>query len=274
MTQRAYLTLSWTTRMFAVWCGLFAWKLVAEWFDCIISVLFVLPLWGALSLAASEAALFKRHAFINQYLNPQGLLSRLWSHKVALLLWQSIKALPFSLLLLVSVLFFETLQWLVLLTDIVLMAMLIGVISWLLQGEVKPLYCEPLAHQWAQWANAVLLWLIFVLIMFFSAHENYQGMAWEEVIRFSISNVAVSCEALAIITRLNAVSEALTWWTAQNRLSGLENPIQVLMAWFAFTAWFGVSFLVAWAYSRALAGVLSKPWRLFNSHKFSADAGQ
>ncbi len=251
--------------MFAMWCGLFAWKLVADRLECIGSALFVLPLWVALTLAAIEVALFKRHAFINQYLNPKGVLIQLWRRKALLLLWQGVKALIFTLLLLVSVVLFDTVQWLVLLADIVLMVTLVGVFSWLLQREIKPLYHEPLAHHWAQWANAVLLWLISALVMFFSAHENYQEMAWEQVISFSASNVTVSCDALAVLTRLNAVSEALMWWIAQNRLSELQDPAQVLIAWLMFTAWFGVSFLIAWAYSRALTGVLSKPWRFIIS---------
>ncbi|CAD7846123.1 MAG: hypothetical protein [Olavius algarvensis Gamma 1 endosymbiont] len=34
------------------------------------------------------------------------------------------------------------------------------------------------------------------------------------------------------------------------------------MAWVVFLGSFGVSFLVAWAYSRALAGFVSRPWSI------------
>ena len=59
------------------------------------------------------------------------------------------------------------------------------------------------------------------------------------------------------------------WWGAQNYLQGLEHPQQFIMAWLAFLAFFGVSFLIAWAYSRALVGVLSRPWS-FDPEKLSA----
>lgn len=267
MAQRAYAMLSCIAPMSAIWCGLLAWQWAASRLGCIASVLCVLPLWGILTLAASEVALLRRYAFIAQYLRPQGMLARLLRRKTVLLLWQGTKALFLALVLLVSALLFEGGQWRVLLADIVLMATLVGVIGALLHGEVKPDYSEPLARHWAHWVNAIVLWLTSVVLTFFSAHEDYTGMVWEEVVRFGASKVTVACDALAVLARINAVSEALAWWGAQNVLSGWERPAQVLMAWTAFIASFGVSFLIAWAYSRALAGILSKPWRLVASNR-------
>ena len=43
--------------------------------------------------AASEVALYKRHAFINQYLLSQGILASLLRRTMVLLLWQALKAL-------------------------------------------------------------------------------------------------------------------------------------------------------------------------------------
>lgn len=271
MTQHVYATLSWASRMLAVWCGLLGWQWAANRLECLSSVLFVLPLWGILTLAASELALLKRHAFINQYLKPQGVLAWLWRRKTVLLLWQGIKSLFFGLLLIVSAVLFDVVQWLVLLVDVVLMITLVHMITWILRDEVKSSYQEPLARHWAHWVNAVLLWLIFVLIMFFTAHENYQGMAWEEVVHFTVAEVYVSCDVLAVLARINAVSEALMWWAAQNRLGTLENPTHVLLAWIVFVASFGVSFLIAWAYSRALIGVLAKPWQIAVADDFSTE---
>jgi len=54
------------------------------------------------------------------------------------------------------------------------------------------------------------------------------------------------------------VGEALGLWAMQN----LVRPGQPLMAWVVFLGSFGVSFLVAWAYSRALAGFVSRPWSI------------
>lgn len=226
------------------------------------SMLFLIPLWAVLSMAASEVALFKRYAFIAQYLTPQGVLARLLKRKTLLLLWQSTKALFFTLVLLVATVLFDMPQWLVWLGDVGVMAMLVSVFAWLLRGEVKPSWRAPLARYWAHWVNTILLWVTSVLVTFYSAHENYTGMPWKEVVHFSALSVAVACDALAVLVRINAVSEALMWWSAQNFLTSWEQPTQRLMVWIAFVASFGGSFLIAWAYSRALTGVLSRPWKL------------
>jgi hypothetical protein len=262
MTSGVSVTLSRLTQMLAIWCILLAWRWLARGVECIGSMLFLIPLWAVLSLAASEMALFKRYAFIAQYLKPQGVLARLLKRKTLLLLWQSTKALFFTLVLLVATVLFDMSQWLVLLADVGVMATLVSVFTWLLHGEVKPSCRTPLARYWAHWVNTILLWTTFVVVIFYSAHENYSGMPWEEVVHFSALNVAVACDALAVLVRINAVSEALMWWSAQNFLTSWEQPTQRLVVWLAFAASFGSSFLIAWSYSRALTGVLSRPWKL------------
>ena len=269
MTHGVFVTLSRSTQLLALWCILLAWHWTAARVECIGSALFLIPLWAALSLAASEVAIFKRYAFIAQYLRSEGVLARLLKRKTLLLAWQSTKALFFTLVLLVSTVLFDIGQWLVLLADIVVMVILVGVFAWLLRGEVKPSYRDPLARYWAHWVNTILLWIASVLVMFYSAHDNYTGMPWEEVVHFSALNNEVACDALAVLVRINAVSEALMWWSAQNFMTGWEQPAQRLLAWVAFLALFGVSFLIAWAYSRALTGVLSRPWKLVVSDKLS-----
>ena len=269
MIDLVYIILMRVTQMFAVWCVLLAWRWTADRLGCMGSVVFIVPLWGTLMLAASEVALCRRHAFITQYLSAQGMLARLLRGKTLLLTWQGVKALFFTLILLVSALLFDVEQWLVLLADILLMAVLLSMFTSLLRGEVKSSYREPLAHHWTHWVNTLLLWLVSVLVLFFSAQEDYTGMAWDEVVRYGASKVLVACDAIAVLTRISAVSEALAWWAAQNILVALEQPMQVLMAWLAFIAMFGLSFLSAWAYSRALTGVLSRPWRVPTSNGLS-----
>jgi hypothetical protein len=213
----------------------------------------------------------RRHAFVAQYLRSQGTLAWLLRRKTLLLLRQACKALFFTLVLIISAVFFDLNQWLVLLADIVLMAILIHLISRLLSNEVKPNYRAFLAHYWAHWVNAILLWAASVLVIFYSSHDNYTGMSWEQVVHFSASKVVLGCDSLALLARFNAVSEALMWWAAQNFLNTLVQPAQVLMAWFAFSALFGMSFLISWAYSRALAGALLRSWWLVTSDRFSID---
>jgi hypothetical protein len=270
MTLDGYITRSRFIGLFLPWCLLFSWQQTADRVGCLGCLLFLIPLWLSLMLAASEIALFKRQTFINQYLNPTGILAHFWRRPTLTLIWQSFKALVFSLMLLVSAVLFDPLQWLVLLADIGVMLTLIALMAGWLRRELKPHCLQLLTLHWAQCINAVLLWLSFILILFFSAHENYLGMSWEEAVRYSASRIVVACDALAVLTRINAVSEALMWWVVQNRLNELQHPLQVLIAWLAFIATYGASFVMAWAYSRALSGTLSRPWRITFSELFSA----
>lgn len=260
MTGRAYMSLIGVIRMLAVWGGLLLWQWASDRLGCMGSALFLVPLWAVLTLAASEVALFRRFAFINQYLRAEAVLARLLRRKIVLLLWQATKTLFLALVLLVSVVFLDQAQWLVLLTDTLLMAALLSLFAWMLDDELNPAYREFLSRHWAHWVNALLLWISLVLVMFHTAHENYTGMSWQEVVHLSASNVTLTCDELALLGRVNAVLEGLLWWSAQNFLHELEHPAQLIIAWLAFIAFFGASFLIAWTYSRALVGVLSRPW--------------
>lgn len=253
-----------------VWCGLFAWSRFAGSLECLGSMLFILPLWAAIGFSISEVALFKRQAFIAQYLRPEGLLARLLWRRTLLLLWQGIKALFLTLILLVNALLFGVSQWLLLLADGVLMSALVATIGRFLVGEVNPVYRGALARYWAHWANTLVLWSVSVLAMFYSTHENYVGMSWEAVVRFSASRVMVACDALGVLVRVNAVSEALVWWGAQNYFAGWEDAVRAVVVWLVFIASFAVSFVAAWAYSRALVGVVSRPWQFLGASAVSA----
>lgn len=262
MADHRYMSLSGVIRMLTVWGALLLWQWSADRLACSASVLFLLPLWTVLTLAASEVALIRRYAFIAQYLRAEGQLARLLRRRIVLLLWQAAKTLTLALVLLVGAVFLDPVQWLVLLADTLLMVILIVLFSRILNRELKPGYHGFLGHHWAHWVNAPLLWLCLVLVTFHTAHENYSGMSWLEAMHSSVSNVSVACDELAFLGRINAAGEALMWWGAQNYLQGLERPAPVVTAWLAFLAFFGVSFLIAWAYSRALVGVLSRPWAI------------
>ncbi len=262
MTDRGYISLTGVILMLTVWSGLLLWQWVSARLGCMGSALFLVPLWVVLTLAASEVAVIRRFAFIAQYLRAEAMLARLLRRKMVILLWQATKTLFLALVLFISAVFFDKAQWLVLLADTLLMATLVGLFAWLLNDELKPAYRAFLSRHWAHWVNALLLWVCLVVVMFHSAHENYTGMSWQEVVHLSASNVTMACDELALLGRVNAVGEALVWWAAQNFLHGLEKPAQLIMAWLAFIAFFGASFLIAWAYSRALVGVLSRPWSI------------
>jgi hypothetical protein len=82
------------------------------------------------------------------------------------------------------------------------------------------------------------------------------------VVQHAASGVSVGCDALALLARIQAVAGALSSWAAQHLFVGLERPEQLLLAWSFFVAWFGVSLVLAWAFSRSLLGVSARPWRV------------
>lgn len=248
--------------MLLVWGLLTLWGVTAERLGCAAAALVLAVIAALLALAATEAAYQRRHAFVSQYLAPGGLLSALLSRRVLLTAFHGASSVILAFFLLIAALGFDPSRWALLLADAVLMALLLGALSSLLAGEVREVYREALARQWAARLNAIALWLAWAAAMLFTPREDFSGLRWEEVIAYSAATTPAGCDALALSARLGAVAEALSLWAAQHLFASLRQPGQVLAAWLAFLAAFGASFLVAWAYSRALTGVLARPWRI------------
>jgi hypothetical protein len=247
------------------WGGLLAWRLTADRLGCPAAAVALVLASGLLTLSGTEVAFYRRHAFVSHYLQPDGLLFRLLGRRTLMLILQGAQAVALAFLLLIAALSFGTLQWLLLLGDLFLLAALVKGFSTLLAGEVRLPYRRPMARHWAVRANAVLLWVAWILLAFYLPDRNYAGLRWEEVIAFSAAQPSLGCDALALLARFGAVGNALALWGAQHLLAGLRQPAQVLMAWTAFLAAFGASFLVTWAYGRLLVGTVSKPWEVWRA---------
>ncbi|MEA3275572.1 MAG: hypothetical protein U9Q81_09865 [Pseudomonadota bacterium] len=248
-----------------VWCALLGWHVTADRLDCTAAALSLALVTALLTLSGTETAFYRRRAFVRLYLRSGGLLFRLLSRKALMLFWQAAKSLLLGLFLLIATLTLDTAQWLLLLADLLVLALVLTALSTMLEGELQEDYREPVVRHWAMRLNAVLLWLAAALLLYISPQENYSDLRWEEVVAFSAAQPTVGCDALALLARLGAVGEALALWSAQHLLGSLREPTQVLMAWAAFLAAFGASFLLAWAYSRALVGVLARPWAVWRS---------
>lgn len=246
--------------MLALWAGLLAWSRWAPEVGCPLAALVLAPLWALLMRSGSELVLVRRASFIRHYLMPGGRLARWLRRRVLLLGWQSLKALVLALVLLVGVLSLSALQWLVLGLDLLLFLTLVFVTDWLLEGELNPALHEVMVRHWTHRLNALLLWLALTATLYFSPHADYQGMGPAAVVRMSVIGVSLGCDALAVLGRAAAASEGLLWWAAERLFGGLHDPGELLAAWVGFLAAFGVSFLLAWAYSRGLTGILSRPW--------------
>ncbi len=261
MAQGNCFRLSHLLGMLALWGGLLAWSRWAPQVGCPVAALAAAPLWALLMLSGSELALARRASFVRHYLAADGRLARWLGRRLLLLLaWQALKALVLALVLLVGVLSLSPVQWLVLALDLLLFLSLVLVIDWLLAGELNPLFEGVLVRHWAHRLNALLLWLALTATLYFSAHEDYQGMGAVAVVRLSALGVSLGCDALAVLARLGAVGDGLLWWAAGRLFGELRDPTELLLAWVGFLAAFGISFLLAWAYSRALTGILSRPW--------------
>jgi len=251
--------------MLVLGLGLYWWPWAASRLGCAGAALYSTPFWLAVTLAATESAYLKRYRFISHTLVRTGRLGRLFRPGLLLLLRQGVSGLFLTMLLLVGALAFAPGHRPLLLLDVLLLPLLLFAMERLLRGEIRPDILAPVVRQWAHWVNALLLWLALLGVIFFSAQMDYSGQPWQAVVRQGALEVAVGCDSLALLARLQSVSGALALWAAQNLFSGLQRPEQLLMAWTLFTAIFGVSFLVAWVYSRALVGAWARPWRVGHS---------
>lgn len=245
-----------------VFVWLAAWRWAAETAPCLAAAAFLLGIWALLLAAGYEWALLRRVGFVRHYLKPGGLLARLLTGRLLLFLWNALKNLPAALVLFIATLSLSMNQWLVLAADILVAGIVLALSQRLLDREASPVYARPLARVWTHRVNAVLLWAALVTVTFYSPHEDFRGLTWELATRTAAAETQAGCDVVGALARADAVREALQWWAAQNFLGGLADTGQLLVAWLAFMGAFGVSFFVAWGYSRALMGALARPWHI------------
>ncbi|HEY9150749.1 MAG TPA: hypothetical protein VIQ75_08105 [Gammaproteobacteria bacterium] len=254
--------LSWhLAAMAGVWLVLALWTTLAGRLGCAATLPLILALWVLIFLAGYETALLRRHLFIRACLQPRGLLARWLDRRLLLYVWQGVKALALALFLVVALLLLNPSQWVFLLFDILVLGALLWLLNRLLRNEVIVQYQAALARAWARRINAVFLWLGLLVSLLFTARDDYYAVGFSEALRHGAARVELGCDALAILARTGAVLETASWWTAQQLFAGLEG-MSVTLAWVGFLAVFGLSFLLAWAYSGVLGGVMARPWRL------------
>ena len=246
--------------MLLVWGALLGWGLTADRLECAVTAVPIALAAGLIALVGMEVAFYRRHAFLRHYLIPEGFLFRVLGRRVLIFVRQGIKSLLLAFMLLIGVLGMDWPQWLLLLADVFMLAALLALFSSLFSGEVREPYRLPMARHWAGRINALLLWLAWALLIYYSPQENYAGLSWEQVVAHSAHESRVGCDALAVLANLGATGEALVLWFAQNQFSGLRDPDHLLTAWAAFVATFGASFVLVLAYTRVLIGALARPW--------------
>jgi hypothetical protein len=268
MTQEAAqqaVRLRWhIAAMAGIWLLMAAWAGLADRTGCAAGLVLVMVAWALVFLAGSETALLRRHMFIRACLEPRGRVARWLGRRMLLLLWQGLKALVLALGLVIALLLLRLPQWLVLLLDILLFSALLWLLNRLLTTEIRDPYRPALARAWAHRINAALLWLGLLVSLLFTTRHDYGTLGFTEAVRHGASQVSLGCDALAILARAAAVLETALWWAAQRLFSGLEGFPLALLAWMGFIAAFGISFLVAWSWSRVLGGVMARPWHFLS----------
>lgn len=258
------LAIRWPTvlTLTGVWLYMFGWANLADTLGCTISACYFASLIFLLAWADTEAAFYRRHAFVFQYLERGGLLAQVLTRRALIVIWQGTKSVFVALFLVVATLRLEWSQWLLLLTDAILLGPLIALVYWLLGGEVRQVYRAAIARRWANRINSLLLWCALTLHWYYSPQPNYTGLTWEEVVAFSAAQPQASCDVVAMLARVGEVGEAYMLWGAQTLLGSLQHE-QASLVWLGFVATFGAFFLLSWAYGSVLIGTLARPGRLW-----------
>ncbi|MGB5737272.1 MAG: hypothetical protein WBM40_22835 [Thiohalocapsa sp.] len=250
--------------MSIVWLSLLIWFLNAYRAGC-VTALAVLALLGLVLLAAGmEKSLLRRRALFQECMAEQDRLFDLFHNRLVMTLYRATSALFLGLILLASALTFEPRQWSILFVDVLLMALLLPRLARSMGEQVHDEYRYALARQWGMWFSVALLWGEAIMVLTLSPPENYLGQRWQEVVTYGVSQSDVLCPQVADLTNVLAAAQALAMWAVQNASLVLNDPTQAVMVWVGFVSLFGLTFLVAWAFSQALIGVMARPWEVWS----------
>ena len=249
--------------MVAVWLLLLAWYFLAPRSSCVVSLGLILVFTLILIMSGAELALAKRQAFLSAFVVPGSGLNRLLGLPALLLAVEAVMAVILAVFLLASALTFASRQWSVMFADVLLLGLLLPRFYAGLQGQVVERYRFATARRWTMWASVALLWLESLIVLVFSAGDSYMGLRWQEVIAYAAVPPEVACPPMAQMASLVAAVDALGQWSVQNLQRNLSDLPQALMAATGVLASLGMSFLTAYVFSRALIGVVARPWLMW-----------
>lgn len=257
--------------MSIVWLTLMVWFLNAYRISCGPALAIFVVLGLVLLVAGLERSYFHRRALFNECLFKKGRLFHVFHSRVLITLREVVFAGALALLLMVGPLLFEPRQWSLLFADLLLLALLVPRLAAAVGEEVRAEYRFVMARQWAMWISVALLWGEALAVLILSPPEDYVGMRWQEVVTYGVAAPDVACPLLGSAAEAYASGQALAMWAVQNVGRVINDPTQSLMVWVGLAALIGFSFLVALAYSRALVGVMGRPWEMWRS--FSGSHG-
>lgn len=258
--------------MTIVWLLLFAWHLNAHRLDCSLALALIGLFTLVLLLSGTEIAYARRRAFLSEHLEPGGFLFRALRRKIALTAAEALKSAALALILVVGALTLAARQWSLMFAAVLFLGLLLPRLHGVLVGQVREEYLYATARRWAMWVSTSLLLLESVFVLFFSATENFVGLRWQEVITTGAAQPDALCDAIASLARVTSAIGALGIWSVQNLGRSMNDLPQALMAAMGMVASITLSFLIAYAYSRALVGVVSRPWTMWRSVPRGAQA--
>lgn len=260
--------------MMIVWLFLLVWFLNAYRANCAASLAALGMLTAFLLVAGIERSFLLRRALFNECLSSEGRLFNLFYNRIFITIRETMYAFVLAAFLLASSLVFEPRQWSLLFIDLLLLALLIPRLTESMAKYVHQEYRYALARQWATWLSVLLLWGEAVMALTISPPEYYGGMRWQEVVTYGVSEPEVACPLVAELARIYMVGIALAIWSVQNVSRLINDPTQAIMIWVGFVTLFGFTFMMALAFSRALAGVMGRPWEMWRKPAHSTGNAQ
>jgi hypothetical protein len=239
--------------MLIAWAWLFAWFLLHEQAGCLVLSVLMFPVIALIGLNILEIILMRKRAFAHMYLADHSWLGLLLTRKFISTIWAVFKALVFTFILFVEASDWSLWIWILLFLDLLLLSAIYGWLGTLLQSQVKPGQIGIISRRILVSFNTIVLSTIIASSQFLTAQPDYRQHSWQETITYSATMSPTGCEAIAPLTRLKSIKDALGWRLAANELSGLQNTAAAILGWLIFLL---SSSFALWAFSRLMAGSL------------------
>jgi hypothetical protein len=249
--------------MTIVWLLLLVWYLKAYCTNCIWTLAIVLAIAALVFVSGTELRLAKRRVFLVECLEARSVVFRWLQRRYVLLAVELVKSALLALLLMVSTLDFAPRHWSLLFADVLLLGLLVPRFYGLLAGQVRDEYRFVAARRGAIWVSTLLLWLESTLVLIFANGQTFVGLRWQEVVTYGAADIDVRCAPIAAVAAILSAVDALGLWSVQNLARNLQDLPQTLMASLGLAVSVGLSFVLAYAYSRALIGAIGRPWTMW-----------
>jgi len=233
-----------------VFVFLLAWSSIASFSSCIVFILYILASTLLLMISLSEMQIIKKYAIADMLFHKESSLFTLFKSVWLTLFLSLIAGFTVSIIFLVASLYLDTVMFLILGLDILVIWMIYKKVKLKLASRVKEPFLAAISRRWSVWINTLFLIVVFVAYQFF-AMPSY------EIKHFS-------CEILNFISLNLRYTEILEWKFMSSSISGLQDTKGAYI-WLVYL--FISQGLFLWAYSRLLLSFsISNPITKEKSH--------